>query len=353
MTIVADHYQHVIGVDTHAATHTVSVVTAATGAPGAQATFPASAAGLDRARDWIARYVEQGPTLVVVEGIGSYGSLLSERLLAAEIPVVEPAVMGAAERRGVGKSDSLDAVRIALSVLSIDLARLRTPRTDGPRVAMRVLVVAREQMTCERTRAINALTALVRTVDLGVDARKPLVHSQITKICAWRRRDEDTVLHTCRDEAVRLARRIRELESELVDNRKKLDAVVKACAPKLVDLPGVGAVVAASILIAWSHPGRVRSEAAFASLAGTCPIPASSGNTMRHRLNRGGDRRLNRALTTIVVVRMRTDPDTRTYVARRRAEGRTTKEIMRCLKRYVTRQVFRTLATTVSIPRDA
>ena len=125
MTIVADHYQHVIGVDTHAATHAMNVVTAATRAPGAPATFPVSAAGLDRARDWIAR-----------------------------------------------------------SVLSIDLARLRTPRADGPRVAMRVLVVAREQMTCERTRAINALTALVRTVDLGIDARKPLAHSQISTICA-------------------------------------------------------------------------------------------------------------------------------------------------------------------------
>ena len=108
---------------------------------------------------------------------------------------------------------------------------------------------------------------------------------------------------------------------------------------------GVGAVIAATVLIAWSHAGRVRSEAAFASLAGTCPIPASSGNTLRHRLNRGGDRRLNRALTTIAIVRMRMDPQTRAYVERRRTEGRTTKEIMRSLKRYITRQLFRTLTT--------
>ena len=107
---------------------------------------------------------------------------------------------------------------------------------------------------------------------------------------------------------------------------------------------GVGAVVAATVLIAWSHAGRVRSEAAFASLAGTCPVPASSGNTVRYRLNRGGDRRLNRAWTTIVIVRMRMDPLTCGYVERRRAEGRTTKEIMRSLKRYITRQLFRTLA---------
>ncbi|MFF0817202.1 transposase [Rhodococcus sp. NPDC003318] len=134
MPIVADQYRQVIGVDTHAATHTLTVVTAATGAPGVSATFPTSTTGLDRARDWIARCAEQGPTLVVVEGIGSYGAVLTDRLLAAGFPVVEPAAMAAADRRGVGKTDALDAVRIARSVLSIDLARLRTPRADGPRV---------------------------------------------------------------------------------------------------------------------------------------------------------------------------------------------------------------------------
>ncbi|WP_249353575.1 transposase [Rhodococcus sp. USK13] len=157
-------------------------------------------------------------------------------------------------------------------------------------------------------------------------------------------------MQTCRQEAVRLARRIRALDTELIDNRKALDSAVNAVAPELPELPGVGSVVAASVLIAWSHPGRVRSEAAFTALAGTCPIPASSGNTVRHRLNRGGDRGLNRALTTIVLVRMRTHPDTRAYVARRRREGRTTKEIMRCLKRYITRQLFRTLTAAYPAP---
>ena len=141
-----------------------------------------------------------------------------------------------------------------------------------------------------------------------------------------------------------MAKRIVALDSELVDNRKALDAAVADTVPELCELPGVGSVVAASVLTAWSHPGRVRSEAAFAALAGTCPIPASSGNTLRYRLNRGGDRRLNRALTTVVIVRMRTHAPTKAYVARRRAEGRTTKEIMRSLKRYITRQLYRTLA---------
>ncbi|TCN53375.1 transposase [Rhodococcus sp. SMB37] len=344
MTIVADQYELVIGVDTHAASHTLSIITTATGAVDAQVSFPANPAGLDRARAWITRRAASRPSLVVVEGIGSYGAGLADRVLAAGLPVVEPAAMAAADRRGVGKTDALDSVRIARSVLAVEIDRLRRPRTEGPRVAMRVLVVAREQMTCERTRAINALTALVRTVELGVDARKSLTSTQITTIASWRTRGESSTLQTCRAEAVRLASRIKALDSELKGNRKSLDAAVKTTAPELSALKGVGAVVAASVLIAWSHAGRVRSEAAFAALAGTCPIPASSGNTVRHRLNRGGDRRLNRALTTIVIVRMRTDSDTRAYVARRRAEGRTTKEIMRCLKRYVTRQLFRTLS---------
>jgi transposase len=354
MPIVADQYQLVIGVDTHAANHALAIVATATGAAVDQANFPASTAGLDRARAWITRRAGERATLVVIEGIGSYGAGLAERLIAAGFPVAEPSAMAAADRRGTGKTDALDAVRIARSVLSVDVGRLRRPRADGPRVAMRVLVIAREQMTCERTRAVNALTALVRTVELDIDARKPLTGRQIQAIAAWRTRPSDDVTaRTCRAEAVRMATRIRALDTELRDNRKSLDALVQATTPELTAVPGVGSVVAASVMIAWSHPGRVRSEAAFAALAGTSPIPASSGNTVRHRLNRGGDRRLNRALTTIVIVRMRIDPATRTYVARRRSEGRTTKEIMRSLKRYVTRQLFRILTSAHQTPSTA
>jgi transposase len=266
--------------------------------------------------------------------------------------------MAPGQRRGVGKTDALDAVRIARSVLAVESSRLRWPRAEGQRVALRVLVVAREQMTAERTRVINALTALLRTVALGVDVRKALAHSQFKVIAGWRGRQEDPVTATCRQEAVRLAKRIVALDGELAENRKALDVLVTQAAPELCALPGVGSVVAATVLTAWSHPGRVRSEAAIATLAGTCPIPASSGNTVRYRLNRGGDRRLNRggdrrlnrALTTVVIVRMRTHAQTRTYVARRRAEGRTTKEIMRSLKRYITRQIFRTLAAAHPTP---
>lgn len=341
MSIVAELFDSVVGVDTHAATHTLVVVDATTGAERHRSTFPTSPAGLTRAVSWIRRRTI-ARVLVVVEGVGSYGALVADALAAAGMEVCEPSPIP--PHHGQGKSDDLDAARIARSVLGVDIAMLRHPRSDtGPRVALRVLVIAREEMTADRTRAINALTALLRTIDLGMDARRPLTTSQVTTITGWRARQEATWLATCRGEAVRLARHIRDLDHQIATNRAQLDTLVAAHAPELTTLTGVGSVVAATVLVAWSHPGRIRSEAAFAALAGTCPIPASSGNTIRHRLNRGGDRRLNRALHTVVLVRMRVDPGTRAYVARRRAEGRTTKEIMRSLKRYVTRQLFRAL----------
>jgi transposase len=353
MSIVAEEYTFVIGVDTHPATHSLALISATTGAVVDQSVFPTTPSGLDRALTWITRRVGNDSVLVVIEGIGSYGAGLAERIGDAGLLVAEPAAMPAGQRRGVGKTDALDAVPIARSVLGVDSSRLRWPRATGPRVVLRVLVVAREQMVAERTRAINALTALLRTLDLGIDTRKPLSRSQIKVIARWRPRVEESVSPACRHEAIRLAKRIVALNGELVDNRKALDAAVEETAPELCELPGVGSVVAASVLTAWSHPGRVRSEAAFAALAGTCPIPASSGNTVRHRLNRGGDRRLNRALTTVVIVRMRTHAQTRTYVARRRAEGRSTKEVMRSLKRYITRQLYRTLAPAHPVPTGA
>jgi transposase len=351
--IVSEQYEFVIGVGTHAATHTFALVAGRTGAVLDRTVVAASSAGLRQAQDWLARRVGSATALVVVEGTGSFGAILTERLQAAGQEVVEAAKMPAGDRRGTGKSDDLDAVRIARAVLGLMVTDLRTPRalpTDRARVAMRVLVVAREQMAGERTRAASALTALLRTIDLGIDARKPLTARQFAVIAAWRERNEDATTATCRHEAARLARRIRALGSDLAGNRADITELITQDTPQLLELTGVAAVVAASVLIAWSHPGRVRSDAAMASLAGTCPIPASSGNTVRHRLNRGGDRRLNRALTTITIVRMRMDPATRAYVARRRAEGRTTKEIMRSLKRYITRQLFRTLAAAHPIP---
>ena len=211
-------------------------------------------------------------------------------------------------------------------------------------------------MTGERTRTINALTALLRTVDLGIDARRALSNSTITTIASWRTTTAATTTAAtttrtvCRSEAIRLARRIRTLDTELAANHTALNTAVTAQAPQLLDVRGVGPVVAAIVLQAWSHPGRVHSEAAFAALAGVAPLPASSGNTRRHRLNRGGDRRLNRALYTIALTRLGHDPRTRAYRARRTAEGATKREIIRILKRYISRELFRLLTATQPRP---
>ena len=136
------------------------------------------------------------------------------------------------------------------------------------------------------------------------------------------------------------AQRIQVLAAEAAELRSELDRLVAAIAPWLLELPGVGPISAAQVLVSWSHAGRLRSEAAFAALAGVSPIPASSGQVTRHRLNRGGDRRLNRALHAIALVRLRDDPETRAYARRRRAEGKSPREIRRCLKRAVARQLF-------------
>lgn len=345
MPIVSEQYSKVVGVDCHAATNTLAVIDATTGAELDSATFPTTTSGSARAVTWVLRRVEAASVLCVVEGIGSYGAGIARTLTAAHLQVVEPSVMAKSEHRGRGKSDPLDSVRIAKSVLGVTLSRLRQPRQDGGhRTALQVLIGARQQMSTERTKLINTLTALLRMIDLGIDSRHPLTGPQIAMITRWRTRPAESIaMSTSRREAVRLAGHITVLNAELHDNRTQLDALVADHAPQLQEMMGIGAVVAATVLVAWSHPGRVRSEAAFASLAGTCPIPASSGNTVRHRLNRGGDRQLNRVITTIALVRMRCDPETRAYVAKRTAEGRTKKETMRSLKRYITRQLFRAL----------
>ena len=158
---------------------------------------------------------------------------------------------------------------------------------------------------------------------------------------------EQAVRHA---EIRRLAQALGQARQQLKDNRAQLLAIVEDIAPGLTSRYGVGPVSAAQAIVSFSHPGRCRSEAAFAALGGTSPIPASSGQTVRHRLNRGGDRALNRAIHAIALVRMRSCPRTRAYVARRTAEGKTTREIRRCLKRYIARELYRQLTRSMNPP---
>lgn len=352
MTIVAHTHPFVVGVDTHARSHTFAVVVAGTGELVATEQFPATDAGMDRAVAWAARRTGGDlATLWVIEGVASYGARLAAAVSRVGYEVVEAARMEARGHYGTGKSDPLDAHRIAAAVLPLHPHQLRRPRSDdGIRAAVQILATAREHMTTERTATINALIALVRVVGLGIDARKPLTARQVTDIAHWRARAEDLATATARVEAVRLAKHVIELDREIAANQARITDLIRGSqVSPLLDKTGIGPVTVAVALAAWSHPGRVRSEAAFAALAGVNPIPASSGNTTRHRLNRGGDRRLNRALHMAVITRMTHDPETRAYVERRRAEGRTTKEIRRCLKRYLARQLYRALQTLHTI----
>ncbi len=355
MTIVAHAYSFVVGVDTHARNHVLAIL-AATGEVIDIQQFPTTPAGLARAIAWAARRTGGDlAALWVIEGVASYGAGLAGAVERAGYEVVEAARMNARAHHGVGKCDPLDATRIGAAVLALDTDQLRRPRlAEGIRAALRVLVTAREHMSTERTATINALIALLRVVDLGLDARKALTGTQIAAVARWRPRAEELATATARAEAVRLAKRAIDLDEQIAANTARMTELVRAShgAP-LLTKTGIGPVTAAITLTAWSHPGRIRSEAAFAALAGVNPIPASSGNTVRHRLNRGGDRRLNRALHMAVLTRMTHDPTTRAYVERRRAEGRTTREIRRCLKRYLARQIYRILNTTDPAPNTA
>ncbi|TSI14493.1 IS110 family transposase [Brevibacterium aurantiacum] len=348
MTIVAHTHPFVIGVDTHARNHALAVLTA-TGEIIDTAQFPTTTAGMARAISWAARRTGGDLTaLWVIEGVASYGAGFAAVASRVGYEVVEAARMNARANRGVGKSDPLDAHRIAAAVLPLETTQLRQPRlAEGVRSALQVLVTARDHMTAERTATVNALIALLRVVDLGIDARRPLTRVQVGMVARWRSRDEDLGTATARTEAIRMAKRVVELDEQIAANSVRMDELVQASqAAPLLEKTGIGTVTAAICLTAWSHHGRVRSEAAFAALAGVNPIPASSGNTVRHRLNRGGDRRLNRALHIAALTRMTHHPETRAYVEKRQAEGRTTKEIRRCLKRYLARQIYRILNAT-------
>jgi transposase len=349
MTIVADTYTYVVGVDTHAATHHYAIIDTRTGGVVDDAEFPTHSKGLLRAAAWITRRTGE-PTggdldqvLVSMEGTRSYGAQLAMLLAQAGYRVVD--APSPKRERGSAKNDQIDAVIAARGSLHKRLDQLADARAGQTSATLQVLLTARNSMTSERTRAVNALNALLRVHDLGIDARRKVNRPTIRTIAAWRTRKSDTLLAaTSRAEAIRLATRILAIDTEADDNERSLLEVITTTTPTLLDLFGVGPVNAAIVLTAWSHPGRVRDEAGFAKLGGVCPLEVSSGQRHEHRLNRSGDRQLNRALHSIAQARMRHDPATRDYVARRTTQALSKPRIRRCLKRYIAREIFRHLA---------
>jgi len=347
MSMLTGTVDAVIGVDTHRDHHTVAVVDT-TGGALATIELATDAFGYRR---MLAFAVEHAPGRRVwaIEGTGSFGAGLTTYLLEHQEWVVEIDRPARPARRNGAKTDELDAVRAAREALARD--HLAQPRQRGDREAMRVLLTTRAGTVVARTKAICQLKALIvgAPEQLRDQLRRSTTDVQLDRCARLRTLPQHSVEHRCTVRALRTcARQALFLEAQAADLESELEELITKAAPELLALPGVGVVTAAQILISWSHPGRLRNEAAFAALAGVAPIPASSGQIVRYRLNRSGDRQLNRALHTIVLSRLMHDPHTKAYAARRTAEGKSPREIKRCLKRAVARQVYRLLETTAT-----
>lgn len=240
-----------------------------------------------------------------------------------------------------------------LTALQLDTGRLPTPRSDGDREALRVLLTAREELTTTSTAQTNRLRALLLAGDDDDrrHARGRLSEHALNHLARRGLPREATRAQAIRQSEIRrLAVALRDARRELAANRAELQRIIDELVPGLTDRCGIGPVSAAQAIVSWSHLGRCRNDAAFAKLAGTSPIEASSGQTTRHRLNRSGDRALNSAIHTIAATRMRRCPTTRAYIERRTAEGKSTSEIRRCLKRYIARQLHRSLTAAMALP---
>ena len=306
--------------------------------------MPTTREGYGRLVSWAEGF---GPVRCAgVEGTSSYGAGLARHLKAAQVPVSEVERPKRRHLRRKGKSDSRDAEVAARAVLAGEAAGV--PKSGDGRVEMiRVLRGARRSAVKARTQAANQLrSARVTAPETPRHRLRGLSTKELVAVAArFRFADGPEDVEAATKLALRsLARRYRRLSEEIAELDARLGRLVAQTAPELTSLPGLGTDHAATLLVvAGDNPGRLGSEASFASLCGVSPVEASSGRVVRHRLNRGGNRDANRALHLICVVRMRVDERTRAYVARRTAEGKSKKEIIRCLKRYVAREVYRVL----------
>lgn len=292
--MLAEQLDAIIGVDAHKHTHTVAAVSP-TGAVLEQITVPANPAGCRRLLAFGRAHGAQ--RLWAIEGHGSFGAGLTTLLVGSGERVVEVDRPKRPMRRAGTKNDEIDAVRSARQALAGD--GVAEPRCRGDREAIRVLLVTRAQAIEVRTRAIAALHAMVTSAPDRLRERlRVLPTGTLLRTCAAlrlsARHDSETFATTMALRAT--ARRALACEQEAAELEDQLDALVRKVAPSLLGHVGIGAVVAGQLIVSWSHRGRVRSEAAFARLGGVAPVEASSGTVVRHRLNRYGDRQLNRAL---------------------------------------------------------
>jgi transposase len=325
-----------IGVDTHKETH-VAVVLDRLGRALDEREIVASEHGYGELLAWASSF---GACCFAIEGASSYGAGLARFLAQRGLPVFESERPSRRERRR-GKNDPLDALLAARRLLAG--AGLSRPRGGGQREVLRALLVERGSGEQARTACLNQLHALALTAPDSLRERlRGLCEDRLAAACARLRRrsgEQRELVEVLR----RLGRRALSLAAELREVEQRLQALVQALAPALLDECGVGPICAARMIVSSGDPRRMRSEASFAALAGTSPVEASSGPQKRHRLNRGGDRQLNSALHLIALNRTRFHPETAAYYARLLSSGKSKREAIRCVKRVLARHFYRTL----------
>jgi transposase len=356
MTTQAGSRQVVIGVDTHKLTHHGAAIDADTGKLLDQREFAATPAGYRQLLSWaraLGTLVKAG-----LEGTGSYGAGLQRFLQAHGVTVMEVSRPNRQDRRRRGKSDPIDAINAARAVLSE--AALATPKDrQGYVESVREIRATRRSAVKARKAALHQMHGLLWCAPDDLRAKlSSYDRAALVARCARLRVpprgaiDDPTV--TARRMLRRLAKRIQMLDEEIAEANQELEAILTDHTPNLLAINGVGPETAGQMLTtAGQNIDRLKSEASLARLCGVAPIPASSGNTTRHRLHRGGDRDANSSIYLIVVNRLRWHEPTKDYVARRTAEGKTKKEIIRCLKRAVVRELYRALQADLQPPKEA
>lgn len=349
MTMLADRIDAVIGVDTHTDTHTAAILNAGGGLL-ATLRVESTEDGYGQLLNAVLQHAPGPRVAWAIEGTGSYGSGLTEALNADAAEVIE--IRSPPHVRGRSKNDVNDAITIARTALA--QSTHARPRTGETREALRTLTLTRNRDVKTRTRLVNALKSLILTATDTTRARfRGRSSTEQIRLAQTLRTPKNApanvraTIQALRSSATQITALTRTIDAA----EKQMNDLLTQHAPTLLAVPGVGPISAAQILLSYSHPGRLRSEAAFAALAGTSPLEASSGRTTRHRLNRTGDRQLNAAIHRVMHTRRtRHDPATMTYIAKRSAQGKTPKEIQRCLKRYLTRQLYKLLETIPTMP---
>jgi len=343
MTIVEATRTVTGGIDTHGEVHVAAVLDEVGGLLGTQS-FPAEPDGYSALLAWLGGFGEVAK--VGVEGTGSYGAGIARYLARAGIAVVEVDRQNRQARRQSGKSDPLDAVEAARAVLS-GRAHGKAKSRDGSVEAIRVLVVAKRSARAARIKALTQMRQLTFSAPDQLQSRlKGLPIAQFVAAAQRLRptRSPDPVTAATKASLFSLAHRVADLEAEITELDAMITPLLETTAPELLGVYGVGIDTAAALLVAaGDNPERLRSEAAWAHLCGVSPLEASSGKVTRHRLNRGGDRQANRALWHIVITRLASDPRTQAYMERRVKDGRSKREAIRMLKRYIAREVYRYL----------